>query len=625
MTKMLTLCFELADNDIAQGIAAKYATGFDAHGLRALLDVGTVIEARLLAIPRPGNTTPRFSAMLLCTTYEGPVDVYLEGFYRRLPHEFCGLGISAKSQPFEVTPELVEIVLSHATSPRALQLLAGLYGQFRAWVDKNDLTRNASLVSLPPETQGLSQFIRATQAAGTGGNWPPAKLALRASQSLADNLFVVLHDPTSKGTEGIVRREVLRELSRLAREAGVTAQDVRDARRIAQALRQHEDANAGWVLELADSLPEPRSFCGDPSHPEMQGGEPPRESRLPSITWGQGADDLDDAASVAGFCQRMTAIQQQLRQKMPGEQVPHGLHEKQHFGGLATVRVHAQLPEFLRFGPFQPGAVLGALARFSNGAGGCPRHDAKPDVRAIALKMFDADGAAWDALLTNQLATHTKTAEQAIQFSELLTQLQPDEKGEEPKLTPALLQPVFGRDEGQRIFEQLLHDTVQHRVESLTTETYYGGMFRIPSETGGGLLCKLVLKPVASNEAIETDRSRDDWLARELEAQLERGPVRMRLFVQVYTGDGERPSPADASAVWLSPEYELAELELPPPRGAARDELPELVKRVAFNPANGFVPAYLTHTRKAIYEQSAKNREALSAEGARAVWERFQV
>jgi len=98
----------------------------------------------------------------------------------------------------------------------------------------------------------------------------------------------------------------------------------------------------------------------------------------------------------------------------------------------------------------------------------------------------------------------------------------------------------------------------------------------------------------------------------------------MRLCVQVYTGDGVQPSPADASAVWLSPEYELAELELPTPSGAARDELPELVKRVAFNPANGFLPVHLTRARQAIYEQSARNRDALSPAGARAVWERFQ-
>src|SRR3569832_813265 len=154
--KMLTLCFELAESEIAQAIAAKYATGFDGHGLRALLDVGTVVEARLLAIPRPGNTAPRFSSMLQCTTYEGAVDTYLEDLYRRLPHEFSGLGISAKYQPFEVTPELVQIVSRHDTSPRALQLLASLYGPFRAWVDKNDLTRNATLVSLPPEGRGLS-------------------------------------------------------------------------------------------------------------------------------------------------------------------------------------------------------------------------------------------------------------------------------------------------------------------------------------------------------------------------------------------------------------------------------------------------------------------------------------
>jgi hypothetical protein len=48
------------------------------------------------------------------------------------------------------------------------------------------------------------------------------------------------------------------------------------------------------------------------------------------------------------------------------------------------------------------------------------------------------------------------------------------------------------------------------------------------------------------------------------------------------------------------------------------------VQRVAFNHGNGFVPAYLTHARQAIYKQSARNRDALSAEGARAVWERFQ-
>jgi len=611
--KMLTLCFELAEDEIAQRIALRYATGFDSHGLRALLDVGTVVEARLLAIPRPGNAAPRFSSMLLCTTYEGPVDTYLEDFYRRLPHEFCGLGISAKAKPFPVTEELIKTVLTHDTSPRALRLLASLYAQFRAWVDENDLTRKAALVGLPQGDAGLNQFVRAPRSPGAGGNWPPAQLELRAGQSLADNLFVVLHDPMLQSTDGTVRKEVRSELQRLGRDSGVSAQDLQDCKRIARVLSERGDVNAGWVADMAESLPA-RS---------ARPGEVPRESRLPSITWAEGPGEVDDAASVAGFCQRMTAIQQQQRQKMPGEQVPHGLHEKQHFGGLARVRIHAQLPAFLRFGPFQPEAELGALVRFSNGSGGCPRHDAKPDVRAIALKMFDADGEAWDALLTNQLATHTKTAEQAIQFSELVTGLHPDENGEEPRLTPALLQPVFGRDEGQRIFEQLFHDTLQHKVESLTTETYYGGMFRIPSEKGAGLLCKLVLKPLGSNAAIETDRGRDDWLARELDAQLERGPVRMRLFVQVYTGDGVQPSPADASAVWLSPEYEIAEVELPTPRPAERDELSELVKRVAFNPANGFLPAYLTRARQAIYEQSARNRDALSPAGARAVWEKF--
>src|SRR3954465_1283477 len=126
----------------------------------------------------------------------------------------------------------------------------------------------------------------------------------------------------------------------------------------------------------------------------------------------------------------------------------------------------------------------------------------------------------------------------------------------------------------------------------------------------------MVMMPAPGAKPVSVDKRDPDWMGKELEAHMAQGPVKMVLGIQVYTGDGKTPDPADASAKWDGPVYPVADVEIPPPDAKKGADVAKGVDKLAFNPANGFSPTHMTRARQDIYAQSAQNRGALTqAEG----------
>ena len=150
---------------------------------------------------------------------------------------------------------------------------------------------------------------------------------------------------------------------------------------------------------------------------------------------------------------------------------------------------------------------------------------------------------------------------------------------------------------------------------------FNGGTFRTPE----GLLAKMVMMPAPGAKPVSVDKRDPDWMGKELEAHMAQGPVKMVLGIQVYTGDGKTPDPADASAKWDGPVYPVADVEIPRPDAGKREAISKVIDKLSFNPANGFSPTHMTRARQEIYAQSAENRGAYNQADGRAALEALGV
>lgn len=472
--------------------------------------------------------------------------------------------------------------------------------------------------------KAASELIETAQKEDAlGGHFSPWSVTnskpAGAGNTLSDNLFILMHDTRKVGQGGVLSEGALKELVELTGKKGFSKKELEDAQTLARALNANGDPNARVVSRLADAIATGRADQGFLLDIQARLDDVSYKSSLPSLKW---ADKPPAAADVARWKTEITNVQKTLKAgNVDLTEISRGFHQKQLYGGAATAKVRADVPDFLRFGPFEKaGATLSGAVRFSNGQG-CPFKDSAPDVRGAALKLFDDKGKSFDVLMTNQKAPHARDAEQFMKFARFsaVSQTQGNARGLALGVQE-IARGGFDGTESARIAGQLARDTVLHRVESLATETYNGGTFRAP----GGQLCKIVLMPADGAEAKKIDKSDPNWMGKELDAQLAAGPVKMVVGVQVYTGDGKNPDPTDASAEWKSPIYPVADLELPKP-GANKLEVAKLVDKMAFNPANGFDPTHMTTARKEIYEQSAQNRGAISQDEARAGLKRLGV
>ena len=421
---------------------------------------------------------------------------------------------------------------------------------------------------------------------------------------------------------------------------------------------------ASPVSERGAGIPSPTSFdhqAPEPAETVSLGGYRPVAPRCPfgfdnpesqaspgtpNFDW---KDVVPTRAEQDRWNSEITDIQKTLAAGNANlEGMDRGFHQKQLYGGLATVKVREDIPDFLKFGPFAPDKeghpqALQAAVRFSNGQG-CPFKDSSPDVRGIAVKMaVPGEGGkaeAWDILATNK-QTFARDPEQFMKFAKInaVSQTWADnlpgllgfalgQAAAGIALTAELIESKFnglvslfpGREsvprendwdvtESARVGAALVKDTVLYKTRSLATEAYDGGTFKLPS----GELAKILFVPEEGAKAKKVSRKDPDYLGTELQKQLEDGPVKFTMQVKVYTGNGE---PEKAHDDWEpAAVYSVADLEIPKGDSAIGDK----VNSMAFNPANGFEPAYMTHARKEIYETSAKNRGAMGQDEALAL------
>ena len=314
------------------------------------------------------------------------------------------------------------------------------------------------------------------------------------------------------------------------------------------------------------------------------------------------------AAEEAEFRQhveRVQAAQQELSQRHVPPVNRRVFHTKSHGCLMGTLTLRPDRPASVRQGLFSDGGKqrYNVLARFSNGVGEV-RHDLKPDVRGIALKIFGVQEVESDAgsvtescvdwLMTNSPNPFGRDQQEFVEFMEA-------------NLHPLTKLPLFLL-EHPRVAALLLKAT-SVPVASLATQQYWSGH---PYLLGPDRAMKFNVKPAAGvaagsvTEILGADHLREDLLRR-----LQAGPVRFSLNVQVEITPEVTPI-EDALIEWeesQSPSMAVADLEL------TRELAGMDADALSFTPAH-FIAAHrplgnLARGRLFTYRASQEGRGAL--------------
>ena len=101
----------------------------------------------------------------------------------------------------------------------------------------------------------------------------------------------------------------------------------------------------------------------------------------------------EDEVAMAAKIAESIAVNVRAQHAKDGPPARRDAHPRAHGLVHATLEVEAKLPPELAQGVFVPGKHYPAWVRFSNGDTDPQRSDAKGDVRAMAIKIFDVPGA----------------------------------------------------------------------------------------------------------------------------------------------------------------------------------------------------------------------------------------
>jgi catalase len=322
-------------------------------------------------------------------------------------------------------------------------------------------------------------------------------------------------------------------------------------------------------------------------------------------------DQPDNAATLAILIDAIKAQQNAIATSSHTHldgRVDRGQHQKQLFAAWGTLRIFDTLPPRLTTGPFAkpdpagPPLAYRVACRFSNGQP-CPFADSAPDVRGAALKFFTADGTETDLLMTNEGGrSHARNAVQFMNLADIIVaQLATGLVGGLAQGLKELLSGKLGPLETARMAGIVAEATLLHKVDSLTTERYWGSVVKL-----GDAAIKHSLQPDPATAAgTDADRDSHDYLREDLLNRLKKGPLKWKLAVALFVDEQATPV-NDASVVWNSAPVTIGQLEISTAPSAADEAC---INQMAFNPANGFEPLGITHARKAVYAASAANRK----------------
>jgi catalase len=324
------------------------------------------------------------------------------------------------------------------------------------------------------------------------------------------------------------------------------------------------------------------------------------------------------------LAERMQRMQVRAREKAqrrnPSAALRRGFHAKG-TGVRAKFNISSEIPNDLKVGLFQPGAIYDALVRFSN-ARGEVLGDLSKDQRGIAIRVKTNpaerlspkdDSNIQDFLMTNTPISFARNPVQFIEVGEILL-------GGIGGVVPRLVR-KYGVKEAWRILGVFLAPVISFKP--LQMNEYWSRT----SYQFGSTAVRFLVRPAAGSKMLSSSQQllgvlrsllqggpqKDDYLREKLREALKEGDVSFDFCVQLFVDNKKTPI-EEAFIEWKesdSPPIPIATLLIP--QQALDPQLQRDMEQIAFNPWNtiDFTPLGLINlARKKVYESSASYRSA---------------
>ncbi|MGZ6142701.1 MAG: hypothetical protein ACXWLM_05150 [Myxococcales bacterium] len=324
---------------------------------------------------------------------------------------------------------------------------------------------------------------------------------------------------------------------------------------------------------------------------------------MPATNW----QEKIDPGETERFERYAGQLRELQRKNARGGAPARALHAKGQLGLEARLTVLPDLPEHARVGPFAAPATFRAYVRYSNGSG-IRQHDAKADVRGIAVKLLGVagkklipgmeDAKTQDFLMIRSPSTPFRTADEFVPFvmaaSSPLTAL--------PKL---IVRFGFGRT--LAVLKKL--SALGEPMGSLAETRYFTAL---PLQFGKHAV-RCALTPVAPKGPPLAKSA--DMLADELAQRLRKAPVEYDFQLQFFEDEARTPI-EDASVDWDAPWLTVARLTLPVQEVKSERGLrvAELVEKLSFDPWHALVElkplGNMMRARNPAYRVSTQERKA---------------
>ena len=326
---------------------------------------------------------------------------------------------------------------------------------------------------------------------------------------------------------------------------------------------------------------------------------------MPATNW-QEKIDPGEAERFERYAEQLREMQ---RKNAHGGPASRALHAKGQLGLSAEFTVLPDLPEHARVGPFaQPGKYR-AYVRYSNGSGR-RQHDAKADVRGIAVKLVGVAGKkiipgmenarTQDFLLIRSSVTPFRTADEFVPFVQ------------------AAVSPLTGLPRviallGLRRTLQIARVAMKQLGAPLgpLAETRY--FTAVPIQFGKYAV-RCALTPLAGKTGAALPRSAN-MLADEMAERLRKTPVEYDFQLQFFADEKTTPI-EDASVDWDTPWLTVGRLTLPV-QDVSSDSgrrVTELIEKMSFDPWHALVElrplGNMMRARNPAYRLSTQERKA---------------
>jgi catalase len=246
------------------------------------------------------------------------------------------------------------------------------------------------------------------------------------------------------------------------------------------------------------------------------------------------------------------------------------------------------------------------IVRFSNFTGlpKIPDNDQNAAPRGFAVRFYLAEHVHTDIIGHSHDGFPTRTGEEFLEFARALAASGPD------AAKPTQLDAFFAKYPKAKKF----FDTPNPVPVSWATESYFAvTAFKFINAENVSQFGRFRIRPELGNKYLsdqEAKQMSENFLSEEMNERLAKGPVKMRIFVQM-AGDGDNVSDATVNWPETRTEVDFGTLEL---TERVNELDPEMVK-VIFDPiprVDGIEPSDdpLIEVRSALYIMSGRRRRA---------------